>query len=104
MREGVAQNVGADMAGNPTAEESARKILAILLEGGALVGKGSLIATIDMLFQTSGGSAEEFLAGMTFAMERTWIAREKNNFVLFTEAGYDEALADSTRFIGSALR
>ena len=87
------------MATVPRPEQSARRILAILLEGGARANEGSLIPQVNMQFITAGGGADDFTAGLRYAADNGWVKDGKNSFILFTESGFEEASADTADFI-----
>jgi hypothetical protein len=70
-----------------TAEQSARRILKLLLDNGAKAGDSSLTNQLSNRFITSGGAADDFRAGIQFAGRNGWIT----NYVILTEAGLDEA-------------
>jgi len=79
------------MATLPTPEQSARAILAIFREKSIRPGQILMAGQVNLQFLTSGGTAEDYGAGLTYAGERNWLEAGQGGVTLvLTDAGFAE--------------
>jgi len=82
------------MAEKLSPEESAKRILSIMVEDhSSKAGQGVQFQVLQSGFteQGQGPSNDEFADGLKYAGDKDWIETGPNNFVLLTQAGFDEA-------------
>ncbi|WP_146030264.1 hypothetical protein [Methylocella silvestris] len=79
------------MAEIPSAEESARKILRVLVDDGSLSGQGGPIPQVQHRFAAAVGAYADFDKAKDYALKKKWLILGQNNFLLLTDSGFKEA-------------
>ena len=72
-----------------SAEDSARAILRIFSSEDVRAGHVLMYAAVNVQFLKSC-SAEDFAAGLAYAIEREWLSNE-NTMIRLTKSGFDES-------------
>jgi hypothetical protein len=79
------------MATLPTAEQSARAVLAIFAAYNVRAGEVLVAGQVNMKFLTDGGTEEDYEAGLHYAGEQGWLEPASGGTNLrLTEAGFAE--------------
>ena len=76
------------MATLPTPEESARAILAIFAVDNSRPDDVLIAGGVKFAFRQAGGMAEEFQAGLEYAVQNGWLEIGENNTIKLTNAGF----------------
>ena len=71
-----------------SAEDSARAILRVFSSEDVRAGHALMYETVNVQFLKSC-SAEDFAAGLAYAIEREWLSNE-NIMIRLTKSGFDE--------------
>ena len=71
-----------------SAEDSARAILRVFSSEDVRAGHALMYETVNVQF-LKNCSAEDFAAGLAFAIEREWLSNE-NIMIRLTTSGFDE--------------
>ena len=71
-----------------SAEDSARAILRVFSSEDVRAGHALMYEAVNLQFLKSC-SAEDFAAGLAFAIEREWLSNE-NIMIRLTKSGFDE--------------
>ncbi|MCJ7777438.1 MAG: hypothetical protein MUP16_03900 [Sedimentisphaerales bacterium] len=79
------------MATIPSLEDNARKILAIFINHNLRSGECLHINVLDAIWNKKGLRADDFKAGMEYAVGQGWIETRENNMYCLTEKGFSEA-------------
>src|SRR5215813_6054826 len=76
-------------------EDSARAILRVFSSEDVRAGHALMYEAVKLQFLKSC-SAEDFAAGLAFAIEREWLSNE-NIMIRLTKSGFDENVRNSNR-------
>jgi hypothetical protein len=76
------------MATGPTPEESARLILSFFKDHNRRAGEALMLDLVNTEFSTRGGRADDFNAGMEYALDQGWIEMPSSNAMRLTDAGF----------------
>jgi hypothetical protein len=91
------------MATLPTPEESARAILAIFAVDNSRPDHVLMAGGVNFAFRQAGGMAEEFQAGLEYAVQNGWLEIGENNTIKLTNAGFTECKVGQNSNLRSAL-
>ena len=81
------------MATLPTPEESARAILAIFAVDNSRPDDVLIAGGVNFAFRQAGGMAEEFQAGLEYAVQNGWLEIGENDTIKLTSAGFQKVSA-----------